>query len=43
MVDNSIHETQTPATDANGVYDEPLEQIRQALLGLRFGTVSIIV
>ena len=31
------------AENTNGLYDEALEQVRQALAGLRFGTISVIV
>lgn len=43
MVDNSPHETRTPASAGNYVCDETLEQIRQSLTGLSFGTVTIVV
>lgn len=39
----SDHTTTETRVDPPGVFDEAMEQIRQALLGLRFGTISIIV
>ena len=40
MTDRTTPETRI---DPPGVFDEALEQIRQALTGLQFGTISIIV
>lgn len=39
----SIHHESRAAATVNGGYDDALEQIRQALAGLQFGTISIIV
>jgi len=43
MAERTITENRIDTSSANGVFDEALEQIRQALLGLRFGQISIIV
>jgi hypothetical protein len=36
-------EVRTPIASAASPFDEAMDQIRQSLQGLRFGTVSIIV
>jgi hypothetical protein len=41
MADRSTNDARVE--QPSGVFDEALEQIRQSLLGLRFGTISIIV
>ena len=43
MAERITTENRVDATLNNGAFDEALEQIRQSLLGLRFGTVSIVV
>ena len=43
MTTRTTNETRVDAAATNGVQDEAMEQIRQALNGLRYGTVSIVV
>ena len=43
MTTRTTNETRLDTANTNGVPDEAMEQIRQALNGLRFGTVSIVV
>ncbi len=43
MTPRTTNETRVDPAATDGVYDEAIEQIRQALTGLRFGTVSIVV
>jgi hypothetical protein len=43
MTERTPNETRVDKTARNGVYDDAIEQVRQALTGLRYGTISIVV